>query len=112
MTPETPYRRHPHPGVLTFQWTAQDNGDERELTVTGTCPVCQCAMAHSFGPIQPLIAKGGNGFLGRRKAPIEPDVWNMSCACESYHQPRPAQRRGCGALLTLAPPPARLTTGS
>ncbi|MBD9725647.1 hypothetical protein [Streptomyces caniscabiei] len=108
MTEPKPYHRHAYPGVHTFQWSARAGDADRELTVSGTCPACQCAMTHSFGPVQPLIAKGA-GFLGRRKKPDEPDVWNMSCACESYHQPRPAQRRGCGALLTLAPPPAHLT---
>ncbi|MGP4042781.1 hypothetical protein ACTWQR_00680 [Streptomyces sp. 2A115] len=67
-------------------------------------------MTHTFGPIQPLAAKGG--FLGRRKPPAEPDIWNMSCSCDGYHQPRPARRRGCGAMLALAPPPAQLTTGN
>ncbi|WP_216588815.1 hypothetical protein [Streptomyces brasiliscabiei] len=110
MTSGTPYRRRAHHGTLTFSWTTQVNGEEKELTVSGTCPVCQCAMTHTFGPVQPLIAKGG--FLGRRKAPTEPKIWNVSCACEGFHQDRPAHRRGCGALLTVAPPPAHLTAES
>lgn len=112
MTSATPYRFHEHPGTLTFQWTVRDPDGEREFTVSGTCPVCSCSMTHSFGPIQPVIAKGGKGFLGRRKPPTEPEIWSMSCTCEGYHQPRPERRRGCGAMLTLAPPPAHLTAGS
>ncbi|MEV8042770.1 hypothetical protein AB0P02_02835 [Streptomyces griseoluteus] len=109
MTSATPYRFHPHGDTLTFEWAVQDFDGEREFTVTGTCPVCGCSMTHSFGPIQPTVAKGG--FLGRRKSPAEPEVWSMSCACDGYHQPRPERLGGCGALLNLAPPPAHLTTG-
>jgi hypothetical protein len=109
MSPVTEYRRERSPGVVTFQWTAEDNEGDRELIAAGTCPVCQCPMRRSFGPVQPLVSKGG--FLGRRQDP-GPEPWTTSCRCESYHQPRPANARGCGALLSLAPPPASLTGGS
>ncbi|MFF4395734.1 hypothetical protein [Streptomyces sp. NPDC001480] len=100
------YRRHRHPGLVTFQWTVEDADGEPELIAVGDCPVCTCKMTRSFGPVQPLIAKGG--FLGRRQGPgTEP--WTTTCRCESYHQPRPAGAHGCGALLTIAPPPSGLT---
>ncbi|WP_306322199.1 MULTISPECIES: hypothetical protein [unclassified Streptomyces] len=111
MTSATPYRLTRHPDTLTFQWTVQEADGERELTATGTCPTCGCPTTRSFGPIQPLIAKGG--FLNRRQEPDEAESlpWNTSCQCEGYHQPRPADRGGCGALLTLAPPPAAALHG-
>ncbi|MGY0023295.1 hypothetical protein ACVHNB_30570 [Streptomyces sp. YJ-C3] len=109
MTPATPYRAHRHPATLTFEWSAQQADGRDELTATGICPVCACPTTRSFGPVQPLIAKGG--FLNRRAEPTDPLPWNTSCRCDGYHQPRPEGRRGCGALLTLAPPPAALTEG-
>ncbi|MER5944560.1 hypothetical protein ABT127_00705 [Streptomyces sp. NPDC001904] len=110
MTSPAPYRRHRHPTTLTFTWSVQQEDGQPELTASGTCPVCNCATARSFGPVQPLIAKGG--FLGRREQPDDALPWNTSCQCDGYHQPRPENRRGCGAMLTVAAPPAQLLQGS
>ncbi|MET7849262.1 hypothetical protein AB0D78_01210 [Streptomyces avermitilis] len=109
MSSATEYQHVRHDALLTFQWTVQENEGDRELTASGTCPVCGCAMTWRIGPTQTVIPKGG--FLGRRED-LGPEPWKTSCRCESYHQPRPANARGCGAWLTLAPPPAHLTGGS
>ncbi|MFE5029777.1 hypothetical protein ACFRAO_42445 [Streptomyces sp. NPDC056656] len=102
------YREHPHPGEVTFSWTRHESDGRVLLEASGQCPVCGCAMSHTFTHGQSAIPKGG-GFLGRRQDPGS-GVWQTRCRCDSYHFPRPAEATdGCGAWLRLADPPAAVT---
>ncbi|MFH8477148.1 hypothetical protein [Streptomyces sp. NPDC018000] len=93
--------------VLTFTWTLRESGGRALYTASGTCIQCGCPMTRTFPSVQPPVPKGG-GFLGRREDP-GPGTWRTTCRCTSLHMPRPANEpQGCGALLTLAPPPVGL----
>lgn len=92
-----------HTPVLTFQWTVRGTGDEAAYEASGTCPVCGCVMRRTWSFGQPPVGKGG--FLGRREEPGSEPYYTV-CQCRTLHMNRPASEPlGCGALLTIAPPP-------